>query len=291
VRRPRHVDPRIALFPAWTPTLPPATHTNSYALGSREVLLVEPATPYGCEQRAWVQWARALAASGRRLVAIVLTHHHQDHVGGADALASELGLPVWAHAETASRVRTPVARRLVDGEDIVLQGPAPERWTVLHTPGHAPGHVCLWDAETRALVAGDMVASRGTILVAPGDGDMRLYLEQLARLEALRPTLALPAHGDPIDDPMGLFALYVAHRLAREAKVLRALRAFEGRGSEGARPAELLPDVYDDAPVTAWGPALLSLRAHLAKLVTEGRAVAVGAESDRFMAAPSARMS
>jgi glyoxylase-like metal-dependent hydrolase (beta-lactamase superfamily II) len=278
VRRPRAIDARVALFAARTPTLPPATHTNSYALGSREVLLVEPATPYPREQRAWADWARSLAAAGRRVVAIVLTHHHADHVGGAGVLARELGLPIWAHAETAARVDVPVGRRLEDGEEVVLQGPAPERWTVLHTPGHAPGHLCLWDAETGTLVAGDMVASQGTILVAPGDGDMRLYVEQLGRLRALGPTLALPAHGEPIDDPMGVLARYIAHRIAREAKVLVAVGK---RGPAGARVEDLVADAYDDAPVTAWGLALLSLRAHLEKLVAEGRVVAVG---ERFAA-------
>jgi hypothetical protein len=46
VIRPRDVAPGVALFPVRTPTLPPATHTNTFAIGGREVLLVEPATPY-----------------------------------------------------------------------------------------------------------------------------------------------------------------------------------------------------------------------------------------------------
>src|SRR5271163_4490276 len=119
--RPRELSRSVSVFPARTPTLPPATHTNSYALGARDVLLVEPATPYADEQRAWLAWARSLRASGRRLVAIALTHHHADHIGGAGVFARELGLPIWAHPATAKRVTVPVARLLEDGDEIVLE--------------------------------------------------------------------------------------------------------------------------------------------------------------------------
>ncbi|HTQ45234.1 MAG TPA: MBL fold metallo-hydrolase [Polyangiaceae bacterium] len=268
MRRPRELSRTVALFPARTPTLPPATHTNSYALGARDVLLVEPATPYADEQRAWIEWARGLPSAGRRPVAILLTHHHVDHVSGADVLSRELSLPLWAHADTASRVEVRVDRLLADGDAIDLAAPVPSRWRVLHTPGHAPGHVCLHDEDEGTLVVGDMVASVGTILIAPGDGDMAVYLAQLERLASLGATVALPAHGEPIDEPTALFRHYVAHRLGRERKVLAAVAA---GGPEGATAEELVPVAYDDVPPTTWPVALLSLQSHLAKLVAEGR--------------------
>jgi ribonuclease/clavin/mitogillin len=269
--RPRDLSRSIAMVAARTPTLPPATHTNSYAIGARDVVLVEPATPYAAEQRAWIEWARGLTSQGRRPVAIVATHHHADHVGGIEVLARELDLPVWAHAETAERVpQVEVARELEDEDTIVLEGPVPERWTVLHTPGHAWGHVCLWDEDSRTVVVGDMVASKGTILVAPGDGDMRVYLEQLERLASLGARLALPAHGDPIDEPTSLFRRYIKHRGMREAKTLAALPS---EPSEGQTLEELVPVAYDDTPMSMWPIARLSLASHLAKLADEGRAV------------------
>ncbi|MCS6901099.1 MAG: MBL fold metallo-hydrolase [Myxococcales bacterium] len=276
--RPHLIAPGLASFPTRTPTLPPATHTCSYALGEREVLLVEPATPDPEEQQAWVEWARGLRSSGRTLVALLATHHHHDHVAGAAFFAQALGLPLWAHEATATRIAVPVERRWREGEELVLDGPVPQRWRMLHTPGHAPGHLCLHEPECRWLVVGDMVASVGTILIAPGEGDMAEYLRQLERLASLNVALALPAHGNPIDRPTDLFRRYLHHRLARERKVLEAV--VEGK-PEGQRLEEILLRAYEDTPTTLYGIAALSLQAHLDKLVAEGRVVRAG---DRYTA-------
>jgi len=233
------------------------------------VLLVEPATPYADEQRAWLDWARGLESRGQKLVGILLTHHHVDHASGADRFARELDVPLIAHAETAARLpELVITRSITDGEELVLEGPTPQSWRVLHTPGHAPGHVCLFEPTAGAVVVGDMVASEGTILIETTDGDMAEYLGQLRRLEALGAKVALPAHGAPIPEPGRLFAHYVAHRLAREEKVLDAVA---GAGGAGITDLGIVPIAYADTARAAWPFALLSVRAHLVKLERDGR--------------------
>ncbi len=272
--RPRELAPGLVAFAARTPTLPPATHTQSYALGTRDLLLVEPATPYEDEQREWLEWARSLISAGRNLIAIVLTHHHVDHVGGADVLARELGAPLFAHRLTAERLpELSFSRLLEDGDELVLDGPTPQRWRVLHTPGHAPGHVCLFEPDLGDIVVGDMVASVGTILIETRDGDMAVYLEQLRRLAEVGAKTALPAHGDPIPEPEKLFAHYVRHRLMREDKVRAALKT---KGKAGSTAEDLVPLAYDDTPRAAWPFARLSIEAHLVKLVRDGLAQSDG---------------
>jgi glyoxylase-like metal-dependent hydrolase (beta-lactamase superfamily II) len=272
VKRPRQILAQVELFPTRTPTLPPATHTNCWALGGRDVLLVEPAPESEKEQRAMIAWVEGMRSAGRRPLAIVVTHHHRDHVGAARVLSQSLHLPLWAHEQTIERLpHVSFARRLADGESLLLEGPS-RGWSVLHTPGHAPGHVCLHEPEDGLLVLGDMIASEGTILIAPGEGDMRVYLEQLQRLADLDARLGLPAHGEPIEAPSRVLVATRAHRLMREGKVVAALRKREGFTQAEA----LLADVYDDVPMTTWPLARLSLLAHLEKLVEDGVVVGRG---------------
>lgn len=266
--RPRDVAPGVAMFPARTPTLPPATTTNSYALGTSEVVLVEPATPHDDERRAWIEWARGIASQGRTITGIFVTHHHVDHVGALRVFAEALHVPVLAHEQTIVRMKN------LEGLDV---RPIADRteildWIALHTPGHAPGHLCLWNARTRTLIAGDMVANGSTILIPPDDdGDMAEYLKQLQRLDALGSTTMLPAHGEPIDDPHALLVYYVKHRLEREAKVLRAWSVTKAELGRAPTAAELVPRAYDDTPMALWPLAKSSLEAHLMKLRREGR--------------------
>lgn len=260
------LPPGIERFAARTPTLPPATHTNSYALGARDVLLVEPSPSDAGEIRAWIEWARGLETKGRNLTAIVLTHHHIDHAGGAETISRELGLPLWMHPLTAKRLGFAADQPLNDDDVLKLGGRSPQAWTVLHTPGHAPGHVCLYEASLKTLIVGDMVASLGTILIEPTDGDMAVYLRQLQRLSDLGATLALPAHGDPIASPSGLFQRYIGHRLMRETRVAASLQA------SPQTLDELVQVAYADTDESLWPIAKMSLEAHLIKLEGESAA-------------------
>lgn len=265
-------SPTLARLAVRTPTPPPATHTNCYAIGARDVLLVEPAPGDPGEQAAFLAWVSALKQEGRRPVGLFVTHHHPDHIGGLVHLADTLALPVFFHEETRRRTPEVAAWRLLDdGDRVVLDGPEPITLDVLHTPGHAAGHLCLHDARNGDLVCGDMVASEGTIVITPEDGNMGEYLRQLERLDRLDAAFAHPAHGGPIPREASVFKRFIAHRLAREEKVFTSLARF----AEGATNEALLPVAYDDVFGTAAEPILFfaerSLESHLIKLEEDGR--------------------
>lgn len=263
----------VMLYPLLTPTLPPATHTNAYVLGTGECLVVDPGSPHDEEVDRLLHFLKALGPEGYHPKAIVLTHHHTDHVSGARRLVDALELPVWAHERTADRSPVPVTRTLHDGDLIPLDGPLPMQWRVLHTPGHARGHLTLVDERSHAAVVGDMVAGVGTVVIDPPEGEMAEYLRQLARLRALPVRGLYPAHGMVIPDGPAKLEEYLAHRAWREAKVLEAIAAF-------GKPTELslvVPRAYDDVAAFVWPIAERNTEAIVEKLVAEGRVIRDGA--------------
>lgn len=264
----RAVEDGVAVLPLKTPTLPPATHTNTVLLGRRRLWVVDPATPWLAPRAVLLEALAACRAQGRVPHAILLTHHHDDHVGAAAWLRGETGLPVVAHARTAELLagRLRVDRTLAEGDVVSGSDEADDQWQVLHTPGHASGHVTLWQPLRRGMVAGDMVAATGTIIVVPPDGHMATYITQLRRLADLRPRWLVPAHGDVIDDPVAHLEHYIAHRLEREALVVAALDAGP------ADLAELTRRSYPELPAMLLPLAQRSCEAHLIKLVEDERA-------------------
>ena len=226
-------------------------------------MVIDPASPWSDEQSALDAWLDGL---GSPVAEIFLTHHHVDHVSGAAHLARRLGVPISAHPVTARLLadRVSVDHHIEEG-DVLPYGPRGLR--ALFTPGHAPGHLVYVDDASGAIVAGDMVASIGTIIIDPPEGDMRLYLESLARLRSLTPRALLPSHGEPVHDPERLLAFYVAPRLEREARVVAALQ-------QGPAPVEVLvPRAYPDVAPHLYLLAARSLLAHLIKLRDDSRAV------------------
>jgi endoribonuclease LACTB2 len=247
-----------------TPTLPPATHTNCYLLGLDDVVLVDPGADDTAELALLFERVKTLKARGRRPVAIFLTHHHRDHVGGLAATVKELGLPVWAHRHTADRLEVPCARLVEDGEELGLRGFPLE---ALYTPGHTRGHLALYHRPSRAVIAGDLVSSLSTIVIDPPEGNMAQYLASLQRLLDLPCATIYPAHGPPVADGPGKLREYLHHRAAREALVLAALRA--GASS----PAEVVAQAYQDTPEPLHPIAERQALAHLEKLAAEGLAI------------------
>jgi glyoxylase-like metal-dependent hydrolase (beta-lactamase superfamily II)/ADP-ribose pyrophosphatase YjhB (NUDIX family) len=256
------MKPGIVLVPLRTPTLPPATHTNCYVIGGDEVIVIDPASPYE-EEQALLD--RALAK--RNVREIWLTHLHRDHVSGANHLRQKLGVKVAAHPITARDLQGVVTVDRLFGENEKLQLDGTPGWTlnVLHTPGHARGHVCIFESRSGSLVTGDLMAGLGTIVIDPPEGHMATYLDSLRRMQELPVNSLFPAHGPVMANAKARIQEYIDHRLGRERRILEAWKA--GRHNS----ADIVKEVYTDVPVEMHALAERSVSAHLEKLQEEGR--------------------
>lgn len=198
----------------------PFPDANLLMLVGRESALVD--SGFVGHAQATLSWAEEHAASGR-VALVVNTHWHSDHVGG-NALLQSRGAGVAAAAvdadalgrrdETcclAEYLDQPVAPYAVD--EVVADGQVirlgEADWQVIATPGHTPGHVCLWQPEERLLVTGDALTDYdvGWVnLALDGPGMAATALASLERLADLKPRALLTAHGPMPSDPEAAFA-------------------------------------------------------------------------------------
>jgi len=260
----REVAPGIRVVPVRTPTLPPATHTNTYVVGDGDLSLFDPASPWPEEQALLLAAVQARLDRGERAERIVLTHHHADHVGGAVALRDALDIPIVAHPETSARVPFSVDEAWEDGETKDCGG---RRLRAYYTPGHAPGHLVFQDLDSRATIAGDMVAGVGTIVIEPEDGHLGDYLASLEKMRTLDASVLLPAHGEPLPHAEALLSFYIAHRHQRTDQIRTAL---DQLGI--ASPLDLAPVVYPELEPAIHPLAAVQILSHLLWLSEAGQA-------------------
>lgn len=205
----------------------------------------------------------ALGVPITALHTIVVTHGHPDHGGQAPPLRERSGAPIWLSRrdaalvdpvhpigdadldglvawlgrygfppEEAEEARQAVQRglgrtatytpdRLIEDGDELEVGPY--RFTVVATPGHTPGHVCLYEPAHCFALTGDhlfgMAAPNVRLMPFSGRDIMRQYVGSLRRIAELRPERALPGHGEPFERVAERVADVVEHQLKRRDRL------------------------------------------------------------------------
>ena len=277
---PDWLAPDLRRLRAANPSPMTGTGTNSYLLGQGDVVLIDPGPDLPVHHRALLSCLQP----GERIVAILVTHAHADHCGGAAAMSRATAAPVLGFGAAGSG-RSATMQRLAaegltgggegldhqyrpdrclrDGEVLHLNNVTLE---VLHSPGHTGCHLCF--ASGDRLFCGDHVMGWSTSLISPPEGDMAQYRGSLLRLAARNWAVLLPGHGAPIGDPAARLAFLIRHRADREAEILAAL-------AQGPLTADALTRrIYPGIAATLFQAARRNVLAHLIEVTDRGLATA-----------------
>ncbi len=265
---PQEVAPGVRRIVANNPGPYTFLGTNTYVVGGGQVAVIDP----GPSDERHLK-AIAAATRGERLTHILVTHSHHDHCDGARALQALLGGEIGAFGPTGTPRGAGAPslgdsfvdpafvpdRRLSDGDTVRGKGFALD---VLHTPGHAPDHLCFALVGKRTVFTGDHVMGWNTTVIAPPEGNMAKFLASLERLMQRHDKMFLPAHGGRIQTPQRVVKAYIMHRKWREQTILACLE----KGV--CTIPRIVGRLYGTLDVELKEAAALSVLAHLEHLIS-----------------------
>jgi glyoxylase-like metal-dependent hydrolase (beta-lactamase superfamily II)/8-oxo-dGTP pyrophosphatase MutT (NUDIX family) len=267
---PKRLDRWVTRLIAPNPGMMTGPGTNTYIIGENEHAVIDP----GPDIASHIEKILAFG----NIKWILCTHTHMDHSPAAAAIKAATGAQLLGRPAPAGQGQDASFKPdfvLENGQRIDLGGIT---LRAIHTPGHASNHLCYLLEATKMLLTGDHVMQGSTVVINPPDGDMRAYLQSLEKLLEEDIAIIAPGHGYLIGAPSKELRRLIAHRLAREQKVVKALVKIGPASVD-----ELLPLVYDDVPVRIHRVAARSLTAHLEKLAADGALVATrGTAGERY---------
>ena len=178
--------------------------TNTFVINDgQQVLLIDPACSNQYEQQQLYAYIHSLNIQPSTFH-IIATHGHLDHLWGAKWATEQWQTPVLMH-----EADIPMAQAMQDQYNLfgirMKAEPFPIKpftfhlspFTVIHTPGHTPGSICLYWPEEKVLISGDTLFEMGYGRTDLPGGDFMQLMNSLERLFKLpADTKVYPGHGD-----------------------------------------------------------------------------------------------
>ena len=269
---PRELAPGVVRIVANNPGPFTFKGTNTYIVGTRRA---GPDRSRPRRSRAPDSHPRMPSASGR-LSHVLITHTHRDHTDGLPALLAATGAKTAGFGRRARERGT--KRTSPSGSEFVDQDFAPDvpladgarlagdgwAFTAMHTPGHAPDHLCFALEGSKVLFSGDHVMGWNTSVIAPPEGNMGDYMRALEVLNGRDDQVYFPGHGGQIAEPQRMVKAFLLHRRMREQAILDCIR--DGNNTIKA----IVPVIYRDLNPKLLNAAALSVQAHVEHLIERG---------------------
>jgi glyoxylase-like metal-dependent hydrolase (beta-lactamase superfamily II) len=244
--------------------------TNLYVIGKGEVAIIDPGPENGGQLEVLEE-----ALKGETITHIFVTHCHSDHSGAVAELRGRTGATVCGmprvSGDPAVGKKGPSGRNYivpVDFDVALASGSklsgASWKMEAIHTPGHAPDHLCYSLPEQNILLSGDHVMGWNTSVIAPPEGHMGSYMNALELLMDRQESVYFPGHGGPVREPQRFVKALIFHRRWRESEIIECLK--EGIGTI----SEMVPRMYKGIEPSLSGAAALSVFAQLEYLAEKG---------------------
>ncbi|XP_067637337.1 beta-lactamase-like protein 2 homolog [Eurosta solidaginis] len=242
--------------------------TNTYLLGTgKKRILIDTGDVDVPEYIAHLDGVLKLEQAS--LSTIILTHWHQDHVGGVKDVLKVCATgdcQVYKFPRTDTIDLCPEipaeikVQPLQDKQELSIDG---AKVKIVHTPGHTTDHIVL-TTDDGILFSGDCILGEGTAVFE----ELYDYMQSLHKILEIKPTIIYPAHGNIIEQPLDKIQHYIKHRMQREAQILDF---FNRNANKALQAMDVVRDVYKETPEQLWSAAAYNVVHHIEKLVREGK--------------------
>lgn len=241
--------------------------TNTYLIvGTQGALFVDAGWNRPGEAQARIDYWDKLDRPPVKGIAV--THRHTPHWENAPAIQRACGQPPIIATFTEQPViearmqSAKIDRPVRDGETLDLGNFTIE---FLEAPGHTYGSMAVFIRETRALFTGDNVMGSGSSVVNPGEGEITLFLQTMAKFLRYDPAVIYPGQGAVVADPRTKINTLIQHRKDREQQIVSLLQ-------QAPRTVEqIVAALYADVKQGVMHLARNQVVSHLIKLEKEGK--------------------